>query len=127
MKITPYIRFIVGGFYTLSFLISVITANYEVTKDSMFWISEVFAGMVAVVYLVYCVRQGMKELQDDNIDLPYPRLLAILIEAVNVLALIFILTQFEGSQIASIIPNIIIGTGMAYLLTLNLRITLRKS
>ncbi|MEQ9169436.1 MAG: hypothetical protein RIE55_00260 [Marinoscillum sp.] len=127
MKPTPYIRFIVGGLYVLSFLISVLTANYEGTMDSMFWISEVFAGLVAIVYLAYCVKQGLMELQNDNIELPYPRILAILIEAFNVVALAYILTQLEGSQFVSMIPNIIIATGMGYLLTQNLRITFGKS
>lgn len=95
--------------------------------DSMFWIFEIFAGMVAVVYLAYCVKQGMKELQNDNIELPYPRILAILIEAFNVLALAYVLTQLERSQFVSMIPNIIIVTGMGYLLTRNLRITFGKS
>ncbi|MEQ8947431.1 MAG: hypothetical protein RIC90_08145 [Balneola sp.] len=95
--------------------------------DSMFWISEVFAGLVAIVYLAYCVKQGLMELQNDNIELPYPRILAILIEAFNVVALAYILTQLEGSQFVSMIPNIIIATGMGYLLTQNLRITFGKS
>ncbi|MFY0605867.1 MAG: hypothetical protein JXR10_04075 [Cyclobacteriaceae bacterium] len=127
MKLTPYIRFVIGGLFALNFLISEITGTYEGTKDTMFWISEVFGGMIAVVYLAYCVKQGMKELQNDNIELPYPRILAILIEAFNVVALAYILTQLEGSQFVSMIPNIIIVTGMAYLLTQNLRITFNKS
>lgn len=93
----------------------------------MFWISEVFAGMIAVVYLAYCVKQGMKEFQNDNSELPYPRILAILIEAFNVVALAYILTQLQGSQFVSMIPNIIIVTGMGYLLSQNLRITFKKS
>ncbi|MEQ9302851.1 MAG: hypothetical protein RJQ14_02975 [Marinoscillum sp.] len=122
MKATPYIRFIVGGLYVLNFLTNLLTAN-EKTMDPMFWISEVFAGIIAVVYLAYCVKQGRKELRNDNIELPYPRILAILIEASNVAALSFILTKIEGSEIVSLIPNIIIVIGMGYLLTQNLRIT----
>ncbi len=63
----------------------------------------------------------MKELKNDNIELPYPRILAILIEAFNVVTFIFILTQLEELQIISLIPNLIIVTGMAYLLTQNLK------
>lgn len=77
--------------------------------------------MVAVVYLAYCVKQGMKELNNDNVELPYPRILAILIEAFNVLTFIFVLTQLEVSQIVSLIPDLIIVIGMAYLLTQNLK------
>ncbi len=127
MKLTPYIRFVIGGLFALNFLISGITGTYEGTKDTMFWISEVFAGMIAVVYLAYCVKQGMKEFQNDNSELPYPRILAILIEAFNVVALAYILTQLQGSQFVSMIPNIIIVTGMGYLLSQNLRITFKKS
>lgn len=127
MKLTPYIRFIVGGLYALNFIISGLTSTYEGTMNAIFWISEIFTGVVAVVYLAYCVRQGIKELQNDNIELPYPRILAILIEAFNVVALAYILTKLEGLQIVSMIPNIIIVTGMGYLLTQNLRITFGKS
>jgi hypothetical protein len=127
LKLTPYIRFVIGGLYALNFLISELTATYEGTMDLMFWISEVFAGIVAIVYLAYCVKQGIKELQNDNIELPYPRILAILIEAFNVVAFIFILTQIERSQIVSILPNLIIVAGMGYLLIQNLRILVGKN
>ena len=106
----------------LNFLIPLFS-NFQKEHTSEYWASELFSGLVRLVYFAYCIRQGMKELQNDTVPLPYPRILAIVIEAFNVIALVFILTQIDGTQIASIIPNIIIGTGMAYLLTQNLRIT----
>jgi hypothetical protein len=127
LKLTAYIRFIVGGLYAINFLITELTTSFIEPLDSLFWISELFAGLVAIVYLSYCIKQGLKELQNDNIELPYPRILAILIEAFNVIAFIFILTQINASQIVSVFPNLIIVGGMAYLLTQNVRILMGKS
>jgi len=126
MKLTPYIRFITGGLYALNFLFAQLTATYDQSVDNLFWITEVFAGIIVVVYVAYCFKQGMKELQNDNIELPYPRILAIIIEAFSVVALIFVLTQIEGLQIVSILPNLIIATGMGFLLIQNLKILVGK-
>ncbi|MGL1889902.1 MAG: hypothetical protein OCD76_25540 [Reichenbachiella sp.] len=127
MKITAYIRFIVGGLYALIFLITELTANHEGTLDSIFWISEIFTGLVVFVYLTYCIKQGTKELQNDNTELLYPRILAVTIEVFIVGGFIFVLTQVNGTQITPLIPNLILVVGMGYLLTQNLRILAGKS
>lgn len=126
LKLTPYIRFVIGGLYALNFLITELTSIYDRPTDNLFWVSEVFGGLVAIVYLAYCVKQGIKELQNDNIELPYPRILAILIEAFNVVAFTYMLTLLKGSQILSILPNLVIVIGMGYLLIQNLKILVRR-
>ncbi|MBV6642388.1 MAG: hypothetical protein KI791_16840 [Cyclobacteriaceae bacterium] len=127
MKLTPYIRFVIGGLYALNFLIAELTSIYDKPTDNLFWISEVFGVLVAIVYLAYCVKQGIKELQNDNIELPYPRILAILIEAFNIVAFTYMLTLLKGSQILSILPNLVIVIGMGYLIIQNLKILVGRS
>ena|GEM_PF-5780919 len=127
MKLTPYIRFIIGGLYALNFIITELTSIYDRPTDNLYWISEVFGGLAAIVYLVYCVKQGIKELHNDNIELPYPRILAILIESFNVVAFIYFLTRLEELQILPMLPNLVVVTGMGYLLIQNLRILVRRS
>jgi len=126
LKLTPYLRFTVGGLYAVNFIISEITATYEHPLNPFFWISEIFAGLVVTLYAVYCIKQGLKELQNDNLELPYLRILAILIESINVLTFVYLLTQLGGSDLIPLIPNFLIMIGMGYLLTKNLRIMTGK-
>ncbi|MEQ9309253.1 MAG: hypothetical protein RLN90_07335 [Balneolaceae bacterium] len=126
MKLTAYIRFIVGGLYFLNFLFNFLTSDYGSETEPLLWASELFAGLVALVYITYCIRQGTKELKNDNSELPYPRILAILIELFSVVIFIFNLTQLEQIDFISILPNLILVTGMGYLLTQNLKIVINR-
>ncbi len=84
-----------------------------------------FAGLVVALYLAYCIKQGVKELRNGNLELTYLKILAILIESFNVLAFIYILTQLSASDI-NLIPEFLIVAGMAYLLIQNIRILVGK-
>ncbi|MEM9338428.1 MAG: hypothetical protein AAGA66_06840 [Bacteroidota bacterium] len=123
MPITPYIRFVIGGGYFLGFLISLLKETDLESTHLFPWVSEIFAGLVASTYFAYCIRQGRKELNGENIELPYPRILAMLIETFNVILAISIIIQMERFPLLSVLPNLVITLGMAFLLIQNLRIS----
>ncbi len=95
--------------------------------DQLGWAGELFGLLVTISYAAYCIKQGILELKNDNLETPYLRILAIMIELFNVLTFVFILTQVPELNYISELPNFLIVTGMCYLLTQNIRIALGKS
>jgi len=126
VKFTAYIRFAIGGFYFLNYLVSVIFMYFTEQAHPADWIIDLIGGMMALVYLAYCIRQGTMELKNLNCELPYPRILAILIELFSVGSFVFVLTQLEQIDL-TILPDLILMTGMGYLFTQNLRIAFGNS
>ncbi len=91
------------------------------------WIGEITIILVTVTYSAYCIKQGIRELKNSNLDVPYLRILAILVELVNVAAFFFFLKYTSELENGWLLLNILITTGMAYLLIQNLRILTGKS